>query len=135
MITIQATIKAPIHTVWECWHRPEHIVQWAFASDAWEAPAAENDLQVAGRFNITMAAKDKSASFNFTGTYTQIKENELIEYDIDDGRHVKIEFQQTEQGVEIKEFFDPESENPEEVQRAGWQAILNNFKTYVEKNT
>lgn len=147
-ITIQTIVKAPIAKVWECWNKPEHVIKWAFADDTWEAPAAENDLRAGGRFKITMAAKDKSASFDFTGTYTAVKEHELIEYDMDRapdeqvGRHVKVEFSaeggsasgggEAPDGVKITEIFDPESKNPLEMQRKGWQAILDNFKKYVE---
>lgn len=132
-ITIQTIVKAPIAKVWEYWNKPEHIVCWAFASDDWEAPSAENDLRVGGKFKTVMAAKDKSSSFDFTGTYTVVKEHELIEYTMSDGRHVKVVFEKTPEGVRVTETFDPEKENPEEVQRSGWQAILDNFKKYVEK--
>jgi uncharacterized protein YndB with AHSA1/START domain len=133
-ITVQTVVNAPVEKVWECWNRPEHITGWAFASDDWEAPAAENDLRVGGRFKTTMAAKDKSASFDFGGVYTGVKEHELIEYDMDDGRHVKVEFADSPQGVKITETFEPENTHPENVQRSGWQAILNNFKKYAEAN-
>lgn len=133
-ITEQTMIKAPLSKVWEYWNKPEHITKWAFASDDWEAPAAENDLRTGGTFKTTMAAKDKSTSFDFTGTYTAVKEHELIEYDMVDGRHVKVEFAETPEGVKISETFDPEQENSEEMQRVGWQAILENFKKYVEGN-
>jgi uncharacterized protein YndB with AHSA1/START domain len=133
-ITVQTVVNAPVEKVWECWNRPEHITGWAFASDDWEAPAAENDLRVGGRFKTTMAAKDKSASFDFGGVYTCVKEHELIEYDMDDGRHVKVEFADSPQGVKITETFEPENTHPENVQRSGWQAILNNFKKYAEAN-
>lgn len=133
-ITVQTTVKAPISKVWDYWNKPEHIVHWAFASDDWEAPAAENDVRVGGKFKTTMAAKDKSSSFDFTGIYTVVKEHELIEYDMDDGRHVKVEFSETPDGIKLVETFDPENENPLEMQRSGWQAILNNFKKYVEGN-
>lgn len=133
-ITIEAVIHAPISKVWEYWNKPEHIVRWAFASSDWEAPAAENDIRIGGRFKTTMAAKDKSASFDFTGTYTAVVENERIEYDIDDGRHVKIEFTQLPEGVKVVESFDPENENPEGMQRGGWQEILDNYKKYVESS-
>ena len=133
-ITIQTTINAPIEKVWECWNKPEHITQWAFASDDWEAPRAENDLRTGGKFTTMMAAKDKSASFDFGGVYTDVKENELIEYNLGDSRHVKVVFEQTPEGVRITEIFDPESVNSEERQRSGWQAILDNFKKYVENN-
>src|SRR5687767_6209809 len=133
-ITVQTIVNAPIEKVWECWNKPEHIVKWAFASDDWEAPTAENDLRTGGKFKTVMAAKDKSTSFDFTGTYTAVKEHELIEYDMDgeDQRHVKVEFVTTPEGVKVVETFDPENENSEEMQRSGWQAILNNFKTYAE---
>jgi uncharacterized protein YndB with AHSA1/START domain len=131
-ITVQTVVNAPLAKVWECWIKPEAITGWAFATDDWEAPAAENDVRVEGRFKTVMAAKDKSASFDFTGTYTAIKEQAVIEYTIDDGRHVKVEFLQTPAGVHIIEVFEPEHQNTEEKQREGWQAILDNFKKYVE---
>jgi uncharacterized protein YndB with AHSA1/START domain len=156
LITVESIVKAPIQKVWDYWNNPEHIVHWAFASDDWEAPAAENDLRVGGKFRTVMAAKDKSAGFDFTGTYTQVKEHELIEYDMDDPpshpptsettegqskalegqgkRHVKVEFDNTPEGVKITTVFDPENENPEEMQRSGWQAILDNFKKHTENN-
>jgi uncharacterized protein YndB with AHSA1/START domain len=109
-------------------------VRWAFASDDWEAPAAENDLRTGGRFKTAMAAKDKSMSFDFTGVYTNVKEHELIEYDIDDSRHVKVEFTGLPEGVKITETFEPENTHPETMQRSGWQAILDNFKKYAEDN-
>jgi uncharacterized protein YndB with AHSA1/START domain len=132
-ITVQTVVKAHIAKVWECWNKPEHITGWAFASDDWEAPAVENDLHVGGKFKTTMAAKDKSSSFDFTGTYTAVRENELIEYDLDDDRQVRVEFTQLPEGVRITESFEPENQNPEEMQRSGWQAILDNFKKYVER--
>lgn len=131
-ITIEALIQAPIEKVWECWTKPEHITKWAFASDDWEAPAAENDLRVGGKFSTIMAAKDKSVSFDFNGVYTAVKINEVIEYDIEDGRHVKVEFIQTPNGVKVTETFAMEDINSEDKQREGWQAILNNFKKYTE---
>ncbi|HSI20815.1 MAG TPA: SRPBCC domain-containing protein [Verrucomicrobiae bacterium] len=131
-ITVRVSIQAPIGKVWEYWNAPEHITQWAFASDDWECPAAENDLREGGKGKTTMAAKDGSFSFDLVVTYTAVREPELIEYDMENGRHVKIEFHQTDGGVEVVETFDPEQENSEERQREGWQAILDNFKKHVE---
>ncbi len=133
-ITITSDINAPVEKVWEYWNKPEHITKWAFASDDWEAPFAENDIKEGGKFKTTMAAKDKSTSFDFEGVYTAVKEYELIEYDMSDGRHVKVLFEQAPNGVKVTETFDPENENPEEMQRSGWQSILNNFKKYVENS-
>ena len=131
-ITVQTTISAPLERVWEFWNTLEHINSWAFADPSWGAEAKENDLKVGGTFKTRMFAKDESASFDFTGTYNNVVENELIEYTMDDGRHVKVEFVATPDGVHVTETFDPEDENSEEMQRFGWQAILNNFKKYVE---
>lgn len=131
-ITIEATINAPIEKVWQYWSEPEHITKWAFASDEWEAPSAENDLKTGGKFKTVMAAKDKSSSFDFMGTYTNVKEHELIEYDIADGRHVKVEFAQLPEGVKITTAFEPYPGNSEELERGGWQAILDNFKKHTE---
>jgi uncharacterized protein YndB with AHSA1/START domain len=132
-ITVQTIVNSPMTKVWEYWNKPDHIMKWAFASDDWEAPESENDLRVGGNFKTVMAAKDKSTSFDFEGTYTEVKEYELIEYDFGN-RHVKIEFIQLLEGVKIIETFDPENENSEELQRNGWQSILDNFKKYIESN-
>jgi len=134
MITIKATINASINKVWEFWTLPEHITKWSFASPDWHTPYAENDLKEGGKFKSTMAAKDGSMSFDFEGEYTLVKENQAIEYVMADGRKVEISFNETPDGVEIIESFDPETQNPEEMQRGGWQAILDNFKSYVENN-
>jgi uncharacterized protein YndB with AHSA1/START domain len=131
-ITIETIVNAPIDHVWKVWNEPEHITKWAFASDDWHAPRSENDLKVGGKFSTTMSAKDGSVSFDFGGVYTAVKTNELIEYDMDDQRHVKIQFEQLPEGVRVIETFDMESTNSEELQRGGWQAILENFKKRAE---
>lgn len=132
-ITIKTTINASLATVWECWTTPEHITHWACASDDWEAPEAENDLRLGGVFRTRMSAKDGSASFDFGGTYTRVDKCAHIGYTMDDDRKVSIDFVETPGGVHIEQTFDPENENPEDMQRAGWQAILDNFKAYVER--
>lgn len=131
-ITVSTVINADIDKVWNYWNEPEHITQWAFASPEWECPHAQDDLNVGGTLKITMAAKDKSASFDVVGTYTQIVPHELIEYTMEDGRKVRVGFESIEGGTKVTETFDPESENPLEMQREGWQAILDNFKAHVE---
>lgn len=131
-ITVQTTINAPIEKVWESFVKPEHITKWAFASDDWIAPSAENDLRLGGKFKTRMQSRDGKEGFNFEGTYSNVIERQLIEYDMSDGRHVKVEFAQIPDGIRVTETFDPEQENTEEVQRSGWQAILDNFKKYVE---
>ena len=88
-ITIETTGYAPLEKVWEFWTKPEHIENLAFASENWEAPAAENDVRVGENFKTVMVAKDGSTKFYFAGFYTSIKNLELIEYDMTDGRHVR----------------------------------------------
>ena len=133
-ITVETSVKAPIEKVWKYWSAPEHITKWATASDDWHAPYADNDLRKDGKFKTTMAAKDGSFSFDFEGVYTNVKPNKLIEYVMSDGRKAKIVFEGNDQETKVVETFDPESENPIEMQRGGWQAILNNFKKYTESN-
>lgn len=133
-ITVQATVNAPIEKVWKFWNEPKHITQWAFASPDWHAPKAENDLRVDGTFSTTMAAKDGSFSFDFGGVYTKVENHKAIEYTLGDGRKVKISFSAEGNQTNVFETFDPENQNPEEMQRGGWQAILDNFKSYAENN-
>ena len=133
-ITVVATVKAPVEKVWETWSEPKHIMQWCQASDDWHVPHAENDLQTNGKFKTTMAAKDGSMSFDFGGVYTNVEPYKLIEYALEDGRKVKIAFEANGAETKVTETFDPEDTNPIEMQRGGWQAILDNFKKYAEVN-
>jgi uncharacterized protein YndB with AHSA1/START domain len=134
MITVSVKIDAPVEKVWNYFTQPEHIVKWNFASDDWHSPSAENDLTVNGLFKYNMAAKDGSFSFDFWGNYTQIETHKTIAYTMGDGRKAILHFTENNNETEIVEMFDPESQNPEEMQQMGWQAILNNFKKYVEQN-
>lgn len=132
MITVETTIKAPLSKVWENWTKSEHITNWNFASDEWHCPTASNDLKSGGKFNWRMEAKDGSMGFDFIGIYDQIKDKELITYKMSDGRKVEITFIEINGEVKLSESFEAEGTNADEMQRAGWQAILSNFKKYVE---
>ncbi|MBP6910747.1 SRPBCC family protein [Patescibacteria group bacterium] len=132
-ITVSTTVNAPIDHVWEVWNNPEHITQWCFASDDWHAPKAENDLRVGGKFTTRMEAKDGSFGFEFGGMYTNINGKETIEYSMDDGRKVSIKFEDMGDSTKVTETFDAETQNSEEMQRAGRQAILDNFKKRAEE--
>lgn len=134
-ITVEATVKAPVEKVWRCWTEPEHITQWCQASDDWHAPYADNDVRKGGKFKTTMAAKDGSFSFDFGGVYTNVEKHALIEYDMEDGRKVKIVFTPVGNETKVTETFDAENENPVEMQRGGWQAILDNFKKHTESQS
>ena len=133
-ITIEATVNAPVEKVWKYWTGPEHIKKWNSASDDWHTPHAENDLRVGGKFTSRMEAKDGTFGFDFWGIYDQVKENELIEYTMGDGRKVDVIFSPAGNSTKVISTFEAESENPIEMQKGGWQAILNNFKKYTETN-
>ena len=131
-ITVQTDIKAPLIKVWESWTEPQHIIHWNYASDEWHAPRAENDLRVGGKFLSRMEARDGSMGFDFTGEYSKIEKFKLIESTLGDGRKVQVYFKSDENGTTVTEVFEAEQDNSIELQQTGWQAILNNFKKYVE---
>ncbi|MEA4985468.1 hypothetical protein SDC9_53609 [bioreactor metagenome] len=133
-ITIKTTIEAPVNKVWEYWSEPRHIVCWNAASDDWHTKHAENDLRAGGRFSSRMEAKDGSMGFDFSGTYDLVVPYKEIEYTLDDNRKVKASFVTIGDKTEITQSFEAESMNSIELQRMGWQAILDNFKKYVEAN-
>ncbi len=134
VITIATNVNAPVEKVWELWNGPEHIVKWNNASDEWHTPSAKNDLRNGGKLVSRMEAKDGSAGFDFEGTYDEVVTHEFIAYTLGDGRTVKITFTPHEQTTKIVEAFEAESLHPIEMQRGGWQAILDNFKKYAEAN-
>lgn len=131
-ITIQALINAPIEKVWIYWNTPEHVIKWNNASVDWHTPKAQNDLRKGGKFIYRMEAKDGSIGFDFSGIYEEVISNELISYIMEDGRKVKTIFTKMNIQTEIVTSFDPENENPLELQKTGWQSILDNFKKYAE---
>ncbi|NJM79533.1 MAG: polyketide cyclase [Flavobacterium sp.] len=133
-ITITTTINTSIEKVWEYWNEPKHITQWCVASPDWHTPKAINNLEIGGKFATSMAAKDGSFGFDFSGVYTEVKTNEIIAYTMDDGRTVRILFTPFENQIKIIETFEAEKENPIEMQQQGWQNILDSFKKYIENN-
>ncbi len=133
-ITIEATVASSLENVWKHWNTPESIMAWCHASDDWHAPAATVDLQAGGKFSTTMAAKDGSFSFDFEGTYDIVVPNRRIDYTMGDGRKAFIYFVEENGTTKVVETFEAETQNPIEMQQGGWQMILNNFKTFAEKN-
>ena len=132
-INIEVEISAPISKVWQFWTEAKHITNWAFASEDWHCPHAENNLTVGGKFTTRMEANDESFGFDFSGTYNEIVLLKQINYTMDDGRKSTIDFVDRGDFTLIEQTFDAENENPVELQKNGWQAILNNFKKYIEK--
>lgn len=131
-ITVEITVKVPVEKAWAYWTMPEHITEWNNASDDWHTPLAENDLRTGGRFLSRMEAKDGSFGFDFSGTYESVVPLESIAYTLDDNRKVQITFTGQGHTTHITETFEAENENSVEMQRSGWQAIMDNFKHYAE---
>ncbi len=134
MITVESTVNAPVEIVWDYFTNPDHIIGWCFASDDWHAPRAENDIRTGGKFLTRMEAKDGSFGFDFEGIYSEVVPNTLIRYGLADGRQVIIKFNEADEQTTVTESFDPENENPAEMQKVGWQMSLDNFKKYTEAN-
>lgn len=133
-ITIEATIAAGKGKVWNAWTKPEHITKWNFAADDWHCPSAENDLRVGGKYAARMEAKDGSFGFDFEAIYDEVTDQKKITYTMPDGRQATTDFEDLGDQTKVTTTFDAETVNDVEMQRAGWQAILNNFKNYVEVN-
>ncbi|NBP06103.1 MAG: activator of HSP90 ATPase [Bacteroidetes bacterium] len=134
-IAISAEIKASGDQVWNCYTKPEHIVNWNFASDDWHCPKAENNLTIGGEYSVFMEAKDGSFGFNLKATYTHVKLGESFIFEMADGRNVSFEILDVHGLTRVEIVFDAESQNPLELQRQGWQAILDNFKKYTESQS
>lgn len=134
IITVEALVDAPVEKVWAYWTGPEHITQWNNASDDWHTPWAKNDLVPGGRFVSRMEAKDGSFGFDFGGVYDEVVLNKKISYTMDDDRKVAVNFSESGTGTKIVEEFEAEDQHSAELQQQGWQAILNNFKKYVESH-
>lgn len=133
-VHIEATVGAPIQKVWDFWNKPEHITKWNFAIDTWHCPSAKNDLRVGGKLQSRMEAKDGSFGFDFEGTYDEVENLKKIAYTIADGRKVITHFTDFGGKTKIATEFEAESQNPVEMQKGGWQSILDSFRKYTEAN-
>jgi uncharacterized protein YndB with AHSA1/START domain len=132
LLTVEAQINAPAEKVWACWTEPRHITQWNHASPDWHSPRAENDLQPGGSFRYRMEARDGSMGFDFEGTYIRVEPRQQLDFQLGDGRKVSVSFREQNAKTTITETFEAENTHALEMQQQGWQAILNNFKGYVE---
>ena len=133
VITIHTTIAAPVEKVWAFWNTPEHVMQWNAAHESWHCPASKIDLRPGGEFHSTMAARDGSVSFDFWGSYDMVVPNQELRITMGDGRKMSVLYEADGTGTRVTESFESENQNPEEMQRQGWQSILDNFKRYVEE--
>lgn len=134
VITVETRINAPVAKVWAHWVTPAHIVQWNATTDDWHCPSASNDLTEGGTFSYRMEARDGSMGFDFSGSYTEVVPLRLIAFRIGDGRETKVVF--VDHGAEtvVSETFVAEDAHSAELQRSGWQTILNRFKSQVESH-
>lgn len=132
-ITVETVVDAPLNKVWTAWSNPDDIKQWNAPANEWHTTRSAVDLREGGKFSARMEAKDGSAGFDFEGTYTRVVPNKIIDFKMSDGREVNVEFVERSGGVLVRETFDVEDENSQEMQRAGWQAILDNFGRHVAR--
>lgn len=133
-ISIETIVTGETKKVWDLWTRPEHIIKWNFASPDWHCPASENDLRVGGKMKSRMEAKDGSFGFDFETIYDEVIDQKKIVYTMGDGRQAVTTFENEGGKTKVTTAFDAEDTNPIEMQRGGWQAILNNFKQYAENS-
>ena len=131
-VTVQVIVNSIVENVWKCWTTENDILKWNHASDDWHTTKVVNDLKIGGEFSYRMEARDGSFGFDFGGRYDAVVEQKLLGYILGDGRKVIIEFKTNNQVTTVIQTFDAENENPIEMQQAGWQSIMNNFKKYVE---
>jgi uncharacterized protein YndB with AHSA1/START domain len=133
-IAVTATVNADIKKAWDYYNSPEHITKWNFADPSWQCPSATNDMRAGGKYSARMEAKDGSFGFDFEAIYDEVIPGERFTYTMPDGRQATVAFSKNGPQTEVAVTFDPENENPAEMQKAGWQAILDNFKRYAETN-
>ncbi|MBE8719575.1 SRPBCC family protein [Sphingobacterium pedocola] len=133
-ITVEATINAPVAKVWNIWNTPSDIIQWNSPDPSWHTPSSENDLRIGGKFKNRMEAKDGSFGFDFAGVYDQVELHKEITYTMGDGRKATTLFTEQDGKTKVETIFDAETENEPEMQKQGWQAILDNFAKYTESN-
>lgn len=132
-LTVQTQVNKPIEQVWDLFTNPKHIVQWNFAHESWGCPSASNDLQVGGLLQTRMQAKDGSFGFDLIGIYDEVVEHQSLKYPLEDGRNVEVIFKKlSDDRSQVSQILDPENQNPVSLQKDGWQAILDHFKTYAE---
>ncbi|XHR98011.1 SRPBCC family protein [Mucilaginibacter sp. UC70_90] len=132
-ITVTATVNADAKKAWDYYTNPEHITKWNFADPLWQCPSASNDMRVGGKYSARMEAKDGSFGFDFEAIYDEIVDGEEFTYTMPNGRQASVAFKANGDQTEVEVAFDPEDQNPLEMQKNGWQAILNNFKKYTEE--
>jgi uncharacterized protein YndB with AHSA1/START domain len=131
-ITVETFVRTPVAKVWAAWTEPDHITQWNAASDDWHCPSAQIDLRVGGGFCFRMEARDNSMGFDFEGIYTEVIPGRKIVCAMGDDRDLTVTFAEEAGGTRVTECFTADPSHPIEMQRAGWQNILENFRKHTE---
>ena len=131
-IRIEVLVDAAVSKAWESWTSPDHIVHWNFASEDWQCPSASVDLRVGGKYEARMEAKDGSMGFDFIATFVEVEPLAKLVSRLDDSRLIDVEFKEEGGKTRVIEEFEIEDQNSAEMQRQGWQNILDNYKSYTE---
>jgi len=133
-ITIEAFVPASPEQAWDAFTTPTAITQWNQASPDWHCPSAAVELRVGGKHVARMEARDGSLGFDFEGVYEEVDASRAVTLRLDDGRRTRTTFVVEGEGTRVATTFDPEWSQPAETQRAGWQAILDNYAAYVTRS-
>lgn len=131
-IKVDVLANASLEESWKCFTQPEHIVNWNAASEDWCCPSAHSDLKAGGSFSYRMEARDGSMGFDFSGQFIAVEPLKHLSILLDDNRTLEVWFEEQIGGVRVTEEFEAEQENEPELQRMGWQAILDGYKIYCQ---
>jgi uncharacterized protein YndB with AHSA1/START domain len=131
-IVVETVVRIPVEKAWDVWTKPEHILRWNQASEDWHTTAAMNDLRAGGRFSSRMEAKDGGAGFDFFGVHDRVEPLRVVSSTLGDGRHLRVEFTPDGGSTHVRELFEAEGTNPPDLQRQGWQSILDHYRAYAE---
>jgi uncharacterized protein YndB with AHSA1/START domain len=130
-IAIHAIVPVSPEQAWDAFTTASAITQWNQASPEWHCPWATVELQVGGKYVARMEARDGSFGFDFEAVYEAVDPHRALTLRMDDGRRAHTTFVGEPGGTRVTTTFDPESSNPIEMQRDGWQAILDSYAAYV----
>ena len=132
-ITISTMTSASVEHAWRAFTTPADITRWNFAHHDWCCPSAEVDLRVGGAYKARMEAKDKNFGFDFEAVYEEVERHKAVTLAMSDGRRARTTFEAFRGGTKVTTVFDAEAQNSIEMQRSGWQAILDNFRRHIER--
>ncbi len=130
-ITVETHVDVAASEAWHAFTAAEAITGWNFASPDWQCPSAKVDLRPGGRHFARMEAKDGSIGFDYEGVYEAVDLERRLVLRLTDGRQVTTTFQPSGGGTLVRTVFDADPAAPTGMQKAGWQAILDNYADFV----